>query len=511
MVVIVTFTVQDNIVREKMPPSIGLTHLRVKSQPKHTFEERLHALTLQDEQERSELAAQWRNTHRPGLRATASPEQRPETAGSVQLSARLEDPDLTVQSATAERQVRSRVAPLPKSNAGGKPTATLHRPFLSPPSTVVRDRGSYMEDPHAARLNSNAYVMYFRSSVHDADVARQLLASAPSQRRGTHNNVQLSDGHSPAGRTVLSAASDIGVRTFNLPSGGSSGMPMFAGIVSGGGNNPLSERDVFDELRSAILVNPSAVSSPTVPVVHANAFGSPTKPRGITFPSGAAAFGTPAGSDAAFVASMPDSSMSIPTIVLNQKLPQPLGVEEPQSTNGHSPTWYDDDLLDDDDMGFSPNHEGGVARRRAKKIGASASNNLSSMSTSTGAGSLSFRTRTQQQTLNSSSGGYSFNPTLPVFGSRGGTAPNASALYFQTDHDPFPRVAPPPGAPPTEQQSAPAHRRWRRGPPPIDVTELKPKCAALHVKLEKISQRMKAEDDEFDNFLHGYLKKLRST
>lgn len=51
--------------------------------------------------------------------------------------------------------------------------------------------------------------------------------------------------------------------------------------------------------------------------------------------------------------------------------------------------------------------------------------------------------------------------------------------------------------------------RNRYAPPPVSLSTLKPRCAVLHVKLEKVDRQMQHEDRAFNEFRSEYLAELK--
>jgi hypothetical protein len=505
-----------------MPPSFGLSHLRTKTKPKHTYDERLQALSIVEEEDRVALASQWRNAHRPITRSGGVVVGIRETVTSGHPPA----VDLTLRSTTASTN-RGRPALLSTEKrhpVPAPPAPPISGGFLSPATTVVRGPMSYLEDPRTARLGHNEYVMYFRSTVHDADVARGLVASAPSNKKGkgAHSAASLRDephhNASTENNTTPSLVSKSGSHRPPLP------------------HSPNAyQQPEFDELKSTSTLHPTA--NKTVPpalLVMPKHGGGPLSNVSPASPV------SPLPSDAWAASLQETSMMSIPTILLNHQQRQELGVTA--GIAPASPLWDDDvdddDDLDDDldDLGFSPSSSKRAAaanakRRAAKKPKRSLNNSAKLAST----GSLMSSNQQEAASLSFTAAGapgtqrpvpgLAFQGHLPKFDEHAGKAPPSATGAFASStsgrgsstsrrelgssrH----RAAS------NEAGTLPDHvidrtrlrqHKFKYAAPDIDVTTLKPKCAALHVKLEKISQRMKSEDDDFNDFLSGYLSKLR--
>jgi hypothetical protein len=500
-----------------MPPSFGLSHLRTKTKPKHTYDERLRALSIVEEEDRVALASQWRNAHRPTTRIGGV------FVGSHEDVTSRHPPvvDLTLRSTTAStnRGRPALVSTGERHPAPAPPAPPISGGFLSPATTVVRGPMSYLEDPRTARLGQNEYVMYFRSTVHDADVARALVASAPS-------NKKVKRAASLRNEPYHNAATENNTTPSLVSKSGSHRPPL--------PHSPNAyQQPEFDELKSTSTLYPT--TNKTVPP----ALLVMPKHGGGPLSNGSLASPVSLHPSDAWAASLQETSMmSIPTILLNHQQRQEVaGVTA--GIAPASPVWDDDvdddDDLDDDldDLGFSPSSSkraAANAKRRAAKKQRSLNNSAklastgSLMSSNQQAASLSFTAAAGAPGTQRPVPGLAFQGHLPKFDEHAGKAPPSATKTFanstsgrgsstsRRDLGNSRHHAS------TEAEALPDHvidrtrlrqHKFKYAVPDIDVTALKPKCAALHVKLEKISQRMKSEDDDFNDFLSGYLSKLR--
>lgn len=257
---------------------------------------------------------------------------------------------------------------------------------------------------------------------------------------------------------------------------------------------------------------------------------------------------SPSVSDAWAASLQETSMMSIPTILLNHQQRAEAGVLGMLGQS--SPLWdeeADDDDLDDldDDLGFSPSNsrKAAAAKRQQQQQTKAVKKRNAATKNASSAGSL-ISSVNQTGSLSFPAGGAppgakgtnSFRAELPMFeesnrhplggggtlgksssgrgsATTGGSSSNIAASQQQQPHQPQLAQRQQHSNGPLPDHVADRHRLKQYKPryavPAVDVTTLKPKCAALHVKLEKLSQRMKAEDNEFNEFLGGYLSKLR--
>lgn len=156
-----------------MPPSIGLTHLRTRSKSQHTYEQRLSALEQAELHERHEFSRLWRNYGRPVPVSSAAAVSRPVTA--PELVDLCVIPSSRHGRRPSDLHASEQLMPPAQHEQAVLPSNPPPGGFLSPPTTLVRGPQSFMENPQVTKRLSNDYFAYFKSALHDEDIARDLV------------------------------------------------------------------------------------------------------------------------------------------------------------------------------------------------------------------------------------------------------------------------------------------------------------------------------------------------
>lgn len=194
-----------------MPPSIGPSHLRLKAQPRHTYEQRLRAMTHVEEEERRALSSMWRNSgrvvpHRPSEGNT----EGPHTVG-LEIDAHQKNdpilakysslvPQLNVSPTQSPRGINpfKRQPQLPHVVDVSADAPEQGR-YLSPEHIRVRGLKSYVEDPQETKRLNNEYIAYFRSNLHDKEIVESLLPRVnPKKKKSVASELQQSTRRSTA-------------------------------------------------------------------------------------------------------------------------------------------------------------------------------------------------------------------------------------------------------------------------------------------------------------------------